>query len=498
MIDTNTRASIAHILLALINADNVIDQGEIIAFKKLKDEYGINHKDILYSDAMTFAQAAQNLLEYAKSKNDDKFLYEFYSDAKSMTTSDGLCAQSEARLLYALKCIFFNNERNEIRLVACKENTIQIDGPKVFFVREEQHTELSNEFKGYFQEYYYEFLNYGFELINVAAICDELVKMGEDNIVELMSIGRPDIIRPRAISIYKELQQIKPQMVFEEIIGGSLDICHDKTTTYFLIKICDSVVTRNNTTEKYYNFIRVPVASDKGMKDVVRSIVKEYSECSAHLNPIILPADFNKFRYFSFTKSLFKMLEGVVERNENGLKRIIIDAENQTILLDGVIPEGIRAPYKEVALFMLICWLSAKNGLLIITNNKDYQDNSTEEYVAEWVSLAKDKYSQIQRKLMPGNKLYENPGNILSQDLTKIKQIIKTHLHKWDKVYNMCRPQSYERTIHSEKTNRDYTISGYMVKLPSSLIFAKLDGKVKGKEKEKREEKLIPIEDIFN
>ena len=105
MIDTNTRASIAHILLALINADNVIDQGEIIAFKKLKDEYGINHKDILYSDAMTFAQAAQNLLEYAKSKNDDKFLYEFYSDAKSMTTSDGLCAQSEARLLYALKCI---------------------------------------------------------------------------------------------------------------------------------------------------------------------------------------------------------------------------------------------------------------------------------------------------------------------------------------------------------------------------------------------------------
>ena len=72
MIEKNIRASLAHILLALINADNVIDQGEIKQFALLKKKYGIIPEDILASDSMSFTQAVNNIVEYSVNKNDEK------------------------------------------------------------------------------------------------------------------------------------------------------------------------------------------------------------------------------------------------------------------------------------------------------------------------------------------------------------------------------------------------------------------------------------------
>ena len=296
--EKNIRASLAHILLALINADNVIDQGEIKQFAKLRKDYGITAEDILASDSMSFAQAVENLMD----KSDHEFLRKFYEACKIMTTSDGLCAQCEARILYALKSIFFSPKESRIRLVSCKESKVQVDGPKVFFVREAIHTDLSENFDAYFQEYYYEFLNYGFELINVSQIRDELIEMGQESIVELMSIGRPDMLCSKAIEMFKALKEMKPQDVFREILGGEIDVLNDGVTTFFLIKICDSQVTVKGETVNFDNFLRIPVVADEKMRSIIRSIVNAYSDCAAHVNPIILPADFNKFRYYSFTK----------------------------------------------------------------------------------------------------------------------------------------------------------------------------------------------------
>lgn len=497
MIEKNIRASLAHILLALINADNVIDQGEIKQFALLKKKYGIIPEDILASDSMSFTQAVNNIVEYSETRNDSGFLNEFYEEARAMTTSDGLCAQCEARILYALKAIFFSSKDSGIRLLSCKESTIDVAGPKVFFVREAIHTDLSKNFDGYFQEYYYEFLNYGFELINVTQIKDELIEMGEENIAELMSIGRPDMIRPKAIEIFNALIQLTPQDVFKEILGGNIDALNDGVTTFFLIKICDSKVTAGNESKNYYNFLRIPVVSDKKMRSIIRGIVKDYSDCSAHMNPIILPADFNKFRYYSFTKSMFKMLEAEVDRKEKGLKRLIIDAVDMKIYLEGLLSEGINIQYKQLALYMLISWLSSKNMLLVRSATGAYYENENEPYVKNYVDIADDKFAEIQKKLMKYEKEFDNPCATLSQEFGDLKKKLKDALQKeainqLEEVFEVCSPVSEKRVLESRIERRDkkkeYQISGYIIKLPSSYIFARVKGK----------KEPIPIGEIFD
>lgn len=497
MIEKNIRASIAHILLAIINADNVIDQGEIKHFALLKKKYGITPDDILNSDLMSFTQAVNNIVDYSVSKNDTHFLEEFYGETKAMTTSDGLCSQCEACILYALKSVFFSPDDSGIRLISCKETTLQIDGPKVFFVREASHTDLSQNFDGYFQEYYYEFLNYGFELINVTQIKNELIEMGEDNIVELMSIGRPDMIRPKAIEVFEALTQLTPQDVFREILGGNIDVTNDGITTFFLIKICDSKVTENSVQKNKYDFLRIPVVSDRKMRTIIRGIVKDYSECSAHMNPIILPADFNKFRYYSFTKSLFKMLESDVDRKKKCLKKLIVDAVDMKIYLDGLLSEGINIQYKQLALYMLICWLSSKNILLIRKGTGAYYINEKEGHVRNYVEIAEDMFTEIQKRLMKYEKDYIDPCSTMSQEFGDLKKKLKDALQKeavnqLQETFELCSPISMKRMLKSTIERRDgkkeYQISGYVIKLPSSHILVRVKGK----------KELIPIERIFD
>ena len=73
MLDKQIRASIAHILLTLINADNIIDKGEIMQFSAIKKKHGIIPSDIIDSESMSFAQAVNNISEYAKAKGDKTF-----------------------------------------------------------------------------------------------------------------------------------------------------------------------------------------------------------------------------------------------------------------------------------------------------------------------------------------------------------------------------------------------------------------------------------------
>ena len=490
--EKNIRASLAHILLALINADNVIDQGEIKQFAKLRKDYGITAEDILASDSMSFAQAVENLID----KSDHKFLHKFYEECKIMTTSDGLCAQCEARILYALKSMFFSPKDSRIRLVSCKESKVQVDGPKVFFVREAIHTDLSENFDGYFQEYYYEFLNYGFELINVSQIRDELIEMGEESIVELMSIGRPDMLSSKAVEIFKTLKKLKPENVFREILGGEIDVVKDGVRTFFLIKICDSQVTVKGNTVNYDNYLRIPVVSDEKMRSIIRGIVNGYSECSSHVNPIILPADFNKFRYYSFTKSLFRMLEAEVDRQEKSLKELVIDAVDMKIYLKGLLSEGINVQYKQLALYLLIGWLSSKGMLLIRKGTGAYDENKKEEYVKYYVDLADDKFEAILQNLMKFPKDLTDPCLTLSQEFGDLKKKLRNALQKeapdhLKEIFELCSPVSEMRTIEAKDERggikKEYQISGYVIKLPSSYIKARVKGMVKPE----------PIADIF-
>ena len=58
---TEERTSLVRVLVDLIKADNVIDEGEMELYVKLKDDYSITHEDEIAASTMTLADAVFSL-----------------------------------------------------------------------------------------------------------------------------------------------------------------------------------------------------------------------------------------------------------------------------------------------------------------------------------------------------------------------------------------------------------------------------------------------------
>ena len=91
------RASLVRVLVDLIKADNVIDEGEMELYAKLKNDYSITREDEIAASTMTLADAVSSLSESPRESRES--LMSVFSD---MTVSDGFCAKQEAQLMIAL------------------------------------------------------------------------------------------------------------------------------------------------------------------------------------------------------------------------------------------------------------------------------------------------------------------------------------------------------------------------------------------------------------
>ena len=91
------RASIVRVLIDLIKADSVIDEGEMALYAKLKHDYNISREDEISASSMTLSDAVMTLVDSSSELRNS--LMEVFSD---MTVSDGFCAAQEAQLMLAL------------------------------------------------------------------------------------------------------------------------------------------------------------------------------------------------------------------------------------------------------------------------------------------------------------------------------------------------------------------------------------------------------------
>ena len=57
------RASIVRVLIDLIKADSVIDEGEMALYAKLKHDYNISREDEISASSMTLSDAVMTLVD---------------------------------------------------------------------------------------------------------------------------------------------------------------------------------------------------------------------------------------------------------------------------------------------------------------------------------------------------------------------------------------------------------------------------------------------------
>ena len=94
------RIAIARIISDMIKADNIIEESEIEAMKRLMAEYGINHQEMSDARNIRFSEAVNTLKEM--SRKDRKM---FVDHVYGIAVSDNACVPREALLLIACNTV---------------------------------------------------------------------------------------------------------------------------------------------------------------------------------------------------------------------------------------------------------------------------------------------------------------------------------------------------------------------------------------------------------
>lgn len=460
MLPNLVKASIAHVMLAIINADDVIARQEIEGFVRLRKKYSISIDDIHSSSSLSFAQAVNNIYSYGSSRDDSACWFdELYNDVTAIVMQDGVCAVEEARLAYSIKSVF---DGNGLALISSLNNSVCVPVANAIFVSQPD-VAYPDE---HLQECYYELMSCGFELLDLEVVRGQLMMLGEDNIVELISIARPEIPHTRARMICEQIRTVTLNDLLTDMFGR--DYNFNSNTSCFFLNVCVS----NVNGVPVHNFIRVPVVNDPC--STIRGVVRKYREvfeCCHAFHPVHLSAQGTRMQYLSFSASLFGMMDKQILSEQKSLKRIVIDAVNCKIELEGILSEGVDVPYKALSLYLLIAWMSSQNLVLCRKESKLYEEHRNHEKVKEYVSIAEDSYQRIIYEKMGTVKDYSDPCSLLPQDFVRFKSRIAEAVKQevpedMDCVLNQCFPITRKLDL----------MTGYAIGYPTENIFVRTKG----------------------
>ena len=124
----NEKSAICRVLFDLIQADSIIDSGEMEKYSVLLEKYAINQEDEIAASQITFADAVNTI-----SLMDDVIKDSLLHDFSQMTVSDGFCVRSEALLMVALKSKLQSDDV-DIQLISIPKPVFNIESASVLYV----------------------------------------------------------------------------------------------------------------------------------------------------------------------------------------------------------------------------------------------------------------------------------------------------------------------------------------------------------------------------
>ena len=427
------RVAFARILSDLIEADFIIEENEIMAFDKVKDEKDFNITMSILSEAKTKTLAeAVNILQALRDEEKKtciiKKLYE-------MALSDGNCVSLEALLTIAVK--YALEGRGEVFSIPYRNHSI--DNMTVLYIENEDNTEVDDYICSHYRAISNEFRLAGFNFVYIPRIANDYKQIKGEYLYKVIKYMMPTLEEHKVETIQKDLCSMTTSKFTHELLFKKMGINVLKSKPAFLFKIGESLVAdkdgmidmEHNT---YSNFLLVHInkmrKSTNGttpntvLNHIVDLMDSYRSLISGKLMIENLPLS-NKFRYYSFHRSLFDL---VVYGKKPGNYKLVINLKNckKPVVLRPFDVETenmveydkelvIKLYPQEHALYILMVYLSLSGENIDWTDYPSMDNNR---------KLILEKYNLIYKQLGKGNRATEYRDKT---HVSHIKKALKAH-----------------------------------------------------------------------
>lgn len=350
--DRPQKIAFARILADLIEADFIVEQGEMEYFEKIISRNRLNIKRTMLSEAkrLTLAKAIRVLKE-----SDEATIDIAISILKDLSLSDGTCVPLEAIQILAI----IQGLKYGAKLFSVKSGDLQIENMTAIYIENEKDTSANGFIENNYREINNEFALSGFKFVHIPHVARDFDSMDRDYLKKVVSYMIPSASEERVEKICSDLCGISTSRFCRDLLYKKIGINLLNAKPSILFKINDSSVVAPHSSDDseriiYSNFMLLELGED--ILKTIRDLVDTYSNMVNCAIAVESQPQKRKFLYYGFHRSLFDLISYGKEMKEY---RLIIDLSQRDTpvifeSMDGKDTLHIKLSAQEYALFILI------------------------------------------------------------------------------------------------------------------------------------------------
>jgi len=477
-LDNSQKIALARVLSDLIEADFIVDEGEMAYLKEEIMNGGPRITKYVLENARrkTFADAINTLR--AMRKDTRKEIIDCLCNA---SLSDGTCVPAEALLLMAVISALEDN--GEVYSVPVYRS--HIEDMKVLYIESETGTDTDEYIFNHYRALSNEFLLAGFDFVYIRKIAEDYKNLDSNYLHDVVSFMSPSADEDEVKSIMENLCNISTSRFTKELLYGKMGIPVLAVKPSLLIKTGQSYLVEASHKGKeervvYDNYLCIPA-----LPNVLKQVTEQldiYKGLVSKVTFVEVHPTAKKFKYYGFHKSLFDLVAFVKRIKQE--YRIVIDlsSKERTIafypLGSSQTNEALKLDKKKLgnlglALYTLMTLESIKGS----GTNWDSMELRNGNFLR--------KLNNVYFEYSRGNTYSENCKCENEEDEEKVKKMRNQHISK---IRNLIKATSGEienvaMFIPNSKTIGKSTF--YHVPVTSDYIFVK-EGKGEIKLQESR------------
>lgn len=351
-IDRPQKIAFARIISDLIEADFIVEQGEMEYFEEIISREKLNIKKTMLSEAkrLTLAKAIKTLKELSDAEVD-----EMIELLKGLSLSDGTCVPLEAIQILAI----IQALKGGAEVFSVKAGDLQIENMTAIYIENEKNTTANSFIENNYREINNEFALAGFRFVHIPHIARDFDSMDRGYLKKVVSYMIPSASEERVDMICDDLCGISTSRFCRDLLYKKIGINLLGAKPSLLFKINDSSVLSPHSSDDaeritYSNFLLMELGED--ILKTIRDLVDTYSSMVNCAIAVESQPQKRKFLYYGFHRSLFDLISYGKEMKEY---RLVIDLSNRDnpvsfMSLDGTDNLQIKLSAQEYALYALI------------------------------------------------------------------------------------------------------------------------------------------------
>lgn len=384
------KSAICRILFDLIQADSIIDSGEMEHYSVLREKYNVNREDEIAASQITFAEAVNTL---AMSDTDVK--NNLLQDFSNMTTSDGFCARSEALLMIALNSKF-EAEDSDIQIISIPKPVFNVESASVLYIESRYENSINTIINENYRTIFKECQIAGFNFIYIPRVIEHYRHSDKELTTQIIRFLAPKFSDEGIGTIIDGLLSMTTSSFCKDILCNKLGVTELRDTPpAFLVKIGQSYVNESI----YSNYLKIEID-----KDLVSALQNKLDEFLSMLSSDVISVRTaeekeNQFLYHGFYKQLLDIF--LIRKNVRS--RLFIQPYTEEIIFPDIDEKLTKLHRREKALYVLLLIMSSEGGV-------NFNQPKTAKQLA-----SHDKYMQrVQNKYQT---IYEYLGGDVAPDL---------------------------------------------------------------------------------